>query len=258
MARTFNGTSAQIAFGSGAGINDLSPFTAFALVRPTANITDARQILTKMNGSYVGKMYIAALGTNQVGIVVSAGSNVYGWSNNNALTVNAWNAVVTQFVGVGAPPNIYVGVLGAAPSFNLGSYSAGVGSVVSDAGATLRIASRDPGDATFFAGGIAECALWDRLLTLDEITALGLGFSPQFFTQNLAFYCPVDGVSSPETSLFWGVNGTVTDTSFLDHPLGMIRPVQSMTARAGSTPPAAPALIARGIGRAFRSITRSL
>lgn len=241
MARMFNGTSDQIAFGSEAALDNVSTFTAMALVRITGNVVDERQILDKMTSGYGGKMYLAAFGdgtdNNRIGCIVTGGTGMSAFSDNNALIANTWRVVVATWAGWpndpnGRAPKLYACTVGGVLAEL--SYAATVAGDVtppdSDASATLRIASRDPADATFFAGGLAECALWNRVLSDGELAALGRGFAPAFFPNGRVFYSTVDGRSSPELNYAGTTHGTLTGTSYLEHP-PIIYPSRSIIGR---------------------------
>lgn len=241
MARTFDGVDDQVAFGSEAAIDNLAAYTACALVRITANITDERQILTKMTSGYVGSMYLTAVGDGSsnnriLTLGIMTGTDGYAESVAGALVVNTWRVVVATYAGVGiTAPRIYVGDLGstiAEVSYLAGAHQ-GSGTKESDASATLRIAARDPLD-TFFVGGLAECALWNRVLSDGEIASLGRGFAPAFFPQGRVFYSKVDGRSSPEFNYAGTTHGTVTGTTYLDHPPVIYPFTQRLTKRSSS------------------------
>ena len=263
MARTFDGTNDQIAFGSGAEIDALSAFTAVALVRITAAVTSERQILTKMRSpDYQGKMYIAALGgsgsDNKILAVVSRGpgSDAVSISAADVLVVNQWQVIVTTFDGTNAI-KIYACALGGAlAEVSYSSQTAGSGSLVDDSSATLRVGTRDPLDATFFAGGVAECSLWSRVLSADELGALGRGFAPAFFPRGRVFYCPIDGRHSPEQNWSGTTDGTVTEAVYLEHPRVIYPKNFSLPYKGGVV--AAVTNAARGICRSLgRSLGRS-
>lgn len=223
MARTFDGVDDQIAFGSEAAIDDVAAFTAMAIVRITADITSEKQIFTKMNSSFTGKMFLACEGgggnNNKVFVLVSGSANWDSRSAVNALAVDTWRVIISTWVNTTAvAPKLYGCNIGGSLAELSYTSQAGGSGVASDAAATLRIAARDPLDATFFPGGVAECALWNRVLSLDEMAALGRGFSPAFFPNGRIAYCPVDGRHSPELNLADGSPGTVTGTTYLEHP----------------------------------------
>lgn len=224
MARTFDGTNDQIAFGSEAAIDGLATFTAATLLRITGNVTDERQVLTKMRSDYQGKMYLSLQGSgpspNVIGVIVSRGSGTDAASLSvaNVITTNTWTVLVSTWDGSTAP-KIYVCALGGEiAEVSYGSATAGSGTPADDSTATLRIASRDPLDATFFAGGLAESALWNRVLTAREIRSLGRGFAPAFFPRGRVFYCPIDGRHSVEPNWAGTTHGTVTEATYLTHP----------------------------------------
>lgn len=239
MARTFDGVDDQVAFGSEAAIDDLAAFTACALVRITGNVTDERQILNKMNSSFNGAMYISATGgggnNNKIFSLIGGSSSAYSETTADILAVNTWKVIVTTWGGGAGSDLIHIYSCTLGGTIAEASYT---GSPVwvtgrdSDAAATLRIGTRDPLDATFFAGGIAECALWNRVLSADELAALGRGFAPAFFPNGRVFYSKVDGRSSPELNYAGTTHGTLTGTTYLEHP-PMIYPARMGTMKTG-------------------------
>ena len=254
MARTFDGTNDQIAFGSEAAIDDVAPWTAVALVRITGNVTDERQIINKMNSSYNGTVYISASGgggnNNKIFCSRSGSATLYAESAVDALVVNTWRVIITSWDGAVAStyPKIYACDLGGdITELSYVSQTAITGALT-DAAATLRIGARDPGDATFFAGGLAECAIWNRVLTSGEMRALGKGFAPAFFPRGRVFYCPLDGRTSTERNWAGTTHGTVTGAVYLEHPR-IIYPthVNPRLFTAAGSPPVSN--LSRGIGR---------
>lgn len=262
MARTFDGTNDQIAFGSEAAIDDVAPWTAVALVRITGNVTDERQIINKMNSSYTGTMYISARGgggnNNKIFCLRSGSTELFAESAVNALVVNTWRVIITSWDGALAStyPKIYACDLGgdiAELSYVSQSVLSGA---YTDAASTLRIGARDPADATFFAGGLAECAIWSRVLTADEMRALGKGFAPAFFPRGRVFYCPITGRYSTEPNWAGTAHGTVTEASYLEHPRVIYPKNFSLPYKGGVV--AAVTNAARGICRSLgRSLGRS-
>ena len=125
-----------------------------------------------------------------------------------------------------------------------------------DSSATLRVGARDPLDATFFAGGVAECSLWSRVLSADELGALGRGFAPAFFPRGRVFYCPIDGRRSPEQNWSGTAEGAVTEAVYLEHPRVIYPKNFSLPYKGGVV--AAVTNAARGICRSLgRSLGRS-
>lgn len=84
---------------------------------------------------------------------------------------------------------------------------------------TIGGASKDGGsDNAFFAGQIAECAIWSRVLDIREIQALARGYSPLFFKQNLLTHVPLIGVNNPERDMANRQTYAVTGTTQVRHP----------------------------------------
>lgn len=73
-------------------------------------------------------------------------------------------------------------------------------------------------DTRPFDGKVCECAIWNRVLTSDEKTALSAGYSPEFYTESLMFYAPVKGANNPEDDRKSTTKLTVTGTTFYTHP----------------------------------------
>ena len=262
MARTFDGTNDQIAYGSEAAVDDLTAFTAVALVRRTGNIVDERQIFTKMGGGFTGSMWLATTGdganNNKLIVVRTGGSTAYAESAVDALALNTWTVAASTWAGNAQSPKLYACSLGGVlAELSYVSQTAGLYGA-SDASASIVIGAREAADATYFAGGIAEVALWNRVLSSDELAALGRGFSPLFFPNGRVFYSPVDGRSSPELN-YDGTAGTVTEAAYLEHP-PVIYPARLFAVKSGSggvPPPVIPTSrnggrsISRAFGRSF-------
>lgn len=220
MARTLDGVDDQIAFGSDAACDDLAAFTAYALVRPTGSIADERQILTKMTSGYLGKMYLALGSPDKFFCYMNrdGGNDCYGHSSDNVLVADDWNVLICTWAGAGNAPVLYHCLLGGTPTDVTNVSQIGSGSFWSDASATLRVGARDPLDASFYAGGVADVALWNRVINGTERGDLGAGNSPEFITSGLVFASRITGNDSPEINTTGGTNGTVTGTTWLTHP----------------------------------------
>ena len=222
MARTFDGTDDRVTFGSETAVDDLTAFTSVALVRRTGAIASERQILTKMGGSFTGSMYLAATGdgtnNNKLIVVRTGGSTAYAESVADAIPLNAWAVAVSVWPGDAVRPKLYLCTLGGTlAELSYVSQTAGL-YAPSDASAAIMVGGREAADATYFAGGLAECAVWNRVLADDELRALGCGFAPEFFPRGRVFYSRIDGRHSPEINMAGTTHGTVTGTTFLDHP----------------------------------------
>ncbi len=240
MARTFNGTNEHIAFGSDAACDALTAFTAFALVRPTASVTGEKQILTKMNTGFAGKIYIGLDATDKIfSYITRASVACVSSTANGALTTNAWNVIVVTWPGAGSSTTIYCCLLGGVLVPVTSSQAAGSGTVFDDSAATLRVATRDPFDATMYGGGLADFGLWNRVLSDIELGDLGLGRSPELMASGLVAGSRITGSASPEINTAGGTNGTVTGSSLLTHPATIYNVASAVQLQRG----------ARGVGR---------
>ena len=261
MARTFDGSNDQIAYGSDGAVDNVSAFTAAVLVRITADVADERQLFTKMRSDYLGKMYLCFQGSstdkNVLAVIVTRGSgtDAVTLSVANAVSLNTWTVVIGTWDGSAAPKLYACALGGTIAELSYGTTSAGSGTPTDDSTATVRLGARDPLDASFYAGGLAECALWNRVLSLGEISALGRGYSPRFFPNGRVLYSPVDGRSSPEFN-YDGTSGTVTEATYLEHPR-VIYPAGPPYSKGGSSSPPVIIPSARGCGRGLsRGLTR--
>ncbi len=148
MARTFGGVSDQIAFGSEAALDDLSPYTAMALVRTTGDVTDERILLSKFTSGYVGTIHLGATGgggnNNKIYTYVSGSTPWYAESAVNALVANTWRVVVATWAGgVSVAPKLWACTLGdAIAELSYTGTPTGGNGRSSDASATLRIGGR--------------------------------------------------------------------------------------------------------------------
>ena len=230
MARTLDGTDDQIHFGSDAATDNLAQYTAMALVRITANVTDQRQILTKFTSGYQGKLYLFAVGNgggnNKIASYISGGTAMYSESVSGILAVNTWKVIFATWeghpggAGPGIAPKLYACTLGGTLA-ELSYAAQNTGDVTppdSDASATLRYGGWDPPDAVFFGGGLADFGLWNYVMDFSDMSEIGAGKSPEFFPTGLVKSSRITGNDSPEIDFVGGTNGTVVGTTFLTHP----------------------------------------
>ncbi len=83
------------------------------------------------------------------------------------------------------------------------------------------------------------------MLSADELNALGKGFAPAFFPSGRVMYSPVDGRSSPELNYAGTTHGTVTGTTYLEHP-PVIYPSRMAMTKTGASASSFKAAWARG------------
>lgn len=217
MARTFNGSSDVINFGNPTGLASRLNMTVAAWI----NLDD-----------------ITATGFDD-GIVCYGRGGISGWNfkvrkffdgDEIAFTKNAVIEIPSTTINLVATTWLLVAAVVSSTQVRFHKYTPGSGLTsqnVADTnnftgspseariGCVLNSAGTD---ADFFDGGLAEIAKWDRQLSDDEITKLGLGMSPLFMKSELKFYSKLLGNGSIEDDTIKGFTGTITGTSQLTHP----------------------------------------
>ena len=103
---------------------------------------------------------------------------------------------------------------GVAQSLTVDTNSSGT---LTTGSATKSIGNRGGADRSF-DGKIAEFAWFNRIITQDEITGLANRYSPLFYNSGLVYYARIGGINSPERDEIGGILGTVTGTTFFEHP----------------------------------------
>ncbi len=128
-------------------------------------------------------------------------------------TYKTWvNFVMTYDGGdVANAPVVYYN--GVSQTVNL--FTAPTGTLGVDSG-VYSIGNRGDG-VRVWNGMIAEFAVWNRILTSAEITALASGYSPGLFPSGLLEYIPMKVTDSPVTSTVLAAP-TVTGTAVQVHP----------------------------------------
>lgn len=222
MARTFDGINDQIAFGSDAACDQLAAFTAYTLINLGSTITTEQPLMTKFTSGFLGKLYLlfSSSASNSIGCYMNrvGGNDCYAFSNNGVITNSTWTVVVSTWAGSGAAPKIYTCAIGGTlTEVGYASTNIGSGTFWDDSPATLRLGARDAADV-WFAHGMADSALWNRVLNSGELADLGTGDSPEFMPSGLVFASRITGSANPEINTTGGTNGTVTGTTLLTHP----------------------------------------
>lgn len=110
--------------------------------------------------------------------------------------------------------------------------------------ATIALTSLQVGrrgdSAHYFDGDIAECAIWDIVLTDAEIALLAKKVSPlMVHPESLRFYAPLMGRHSTEIDIIEGRGLTVNSAAYADHPRMFLPPTGLWTPKgaAGGGPP---------------------
>lgn len=150
----------------------------------------------------------------------------FGWNDTGiTLSLTTWT-----HIAVGADATNYdVYINGGASSYNTSSkgFSPQITPVV--LGAWSGHAGTDAVTKGYFNGIIAELAVWNVKLTVNELRALTLGARPYMVRPaNLKGYFPLYGIASPEPDLS-GLAKNATSSSFptlatMSPPIGMFTP----------------------------------
>lgn len=219
MARSFNGSSDNVNWGTGATV-DLTTYTATAWIKFTSNFTAERIVLGKtVSPSFNAKQYLQTWGVNQndfASFLSREAGHCYSRSATGTLSSGVWNFVAASADGSTAP-KLYVAVHGSlASEVSYAEQTFGSGAFLNTSSANLRTGSRDPADA-YWSGEIAEVRLYNEALNLSEIRAVQYGLMPRHSA--LAFWAPHWGTHSTEIDLSPNrKTGTVSGTTAVSHP----------------------------------------
>lgn len=220
MGRSFPGGVAtdNVKFGNYASINNLSAYSVvYQLWLNTIDATSRRTI---------DKIGAATPGSNLFDHVVLTGSfrvRDYLWNNTGGIwtctppSTGVWHTVVVTYDGsnVANVPVI---------EFD------GVGQTVTTS--TAPVGTRGSESTDLYVGNavtvdrcldgkVAECAIWNRILSAAEKAALAVGNAPSFYPSGLVFYPDLGGIYSPEPNkptVRDGTNGVVTGTTVVPAP----------------------------------------
>jgi hypothetical protein len=203
MARSFNGTTDKIDLAniitlSGTGArsivgwaNPSSFATASTIFGYGVEATDTRCALV------IGTTGGFSLGFNND--VVN--------SNTAPVTTAAWQHIACTFTGgssTGTNVLLYYNGL------NVAATQSGIGSTPNTTNASFGIGYNRPGNSSFMAGGLADVAVWNTVLTPVEILALARGVRPNAIrVGSLWGYWPLDGYRHPALDLSFGAHNGV-------------------------------------------------
>lgn len=218
MARSFNGSTDRIDYGNPGNLAN-SALTMAAWVYPTTLNITWDLILSMQNAA-----------NSEAAIVMSTDGSVNTGSlellrefatsykyraryGSGELTTGSWQHVcVTSDSGASAA-NMECYVDGAVPGSTTTDESGSSGQTA--ASGTTCLGGGTWTDAYCFGGRIAEAALWNRVLSADEIAALAKAFSPLFFRNGLKFYVPCVRAAIDVVA---GKTPTYDGTSVVSHP----------------------------------------
>lgn len=144
------------------------------------------------------------IGTNGLRFFVNGTTTLDRQGSTNTLNLSTWNHVVATWDGSTSVANVHLYVNGS----EISSASSSNGATLADnSGTTLRIGNRSSGAFTW-DGIIDEVAMWNSVLTLNEISILSKsrlrGIPLQISPTNLKRYWPLDDFS--DNSVASGTN----------------------------------------------------
>ena len=210
--------------GSGTALDQFSgPMTISFWMYPTS-ITP-QNVLGRFGPTTANQEYLFCIGNTTFGpasgncFLIGTYSALLGvFGGCGTLTANHWYNVVTVIDTAGV-------VFGSPAAYNT------VQGFVTCAGtqafrerrasgtANFRVNCADQSAPTFcYAGSVAEVAVWNVPLTLNEVVTLATVCPDSVRRTSLVAYYPLYGAASPEPDLSGGVNnGTVTGTTVANH-----------------------------------------
>lgn len=188
MAYTFSDVSTQYINCSSS--LTLVPSTFSAWVYMPTRISTATTILALgvTTNANAGRIVVAGSGVNDYKASINSNqqgvSNVFAYSTIST-SLNAWQHIcgtfessISRTIYLNGGNNVSNTVLSVPSGFN----SIRIGSNFGPSG----------GPTTLFNGRISDTAIWNVVLTIDEINSLSKGFSPKKVRpQSLKFYCPL-------------------------------------------------------------------
>jgi len=216
MSRNFNGSSDYINIGS--NTVPKPPMTVFSWIKiPTFAVEG--KIIARWDDSGSNSHFLLNTNTDStIGFIVKNSSDLNRWGRKSGtLSTGIWYAVA------GVSDNI--GLTGVKVYINGVAYSNvwvddDIGTNANSTQLTLGAGQDGASMINHFNGVMAETAIWNVLLTDNEIAMLSRGICPvRVRPANLYSYHPLYGASSPEVDLSGNLrNGTVTGTTQVDHP----------------------------------------
>jgi Concanavalin A-like lectin/glucanases superfamily len=229
VARQFNGSSDQISVGNPTAVQitgDLS--SSIWLYLASGFSSGFNSCIGKWDNSS-GRTYLIGLDGNDNYAFFAIGQLNNGFASsanstqNVSYFVGGWHHLAGTFKASTGEGIVYVDGIAS------GTVSSGY-SGVGGGNQNFIIGNQSGGGSPFFNGKLAEGALWNAVLSPNEIASLASGSLPyQIRPLSLAGYWPLYGVASPEPDLSGnGNNGTLTGTTYTNHP--PVQPFQLLNA----------------------------
>lgn len=218
MARDFDGTSSHISFTKSAAATDLSTVSYSYWVLPPSGITGFREVF--WNGESYPNTYHSFVQHDNDNANYGFGAN---WTTAEAKwkvprgTMGVWqHHLITYDFGSSANNPVWY-INGVSQTVSTIVAPTGSADFAKDAG-TLNLGSYFDGSAEFWLGGVAEFAMYNKILVQADATNLAAGYAPSFYPDGLVFYAMLTGANTPEYDAVGKTFGTVTSSARIAHP----------------------------------------
>src|SRR3990167_4230892 len=222
MALSFGSwTTNKVNVGSNSVLDNPAVGTLFAWAYPTSFVANAG-FYGKGAGLFSRNPTFTLSGTaGAISFIINrASTHLTIISGSSFLSTNLWQCVtaVWNVNGVNGDQRLYVGNLTTAIA-EVGSYAnqaVGLGTPVDRSADDAAIGNRDATASNGFSGFLALIAIWDRVLSLDELVSIQ--FRPRVTNGCVGFWCL--GYNGTGTQPDWSGNannGTVTGATVADH-----------------------------------------
>lgn len=220
MAREFNGTSDLIDCGSDSGIlAGIGPLTFVGWIyADTLGESSVGRVFHKGTSPAGYNLRVVADGTGAYRFAVDYdGGDLVRTTTSSSVILDAWHHIAVTWDGGAEAADVHIYVNGSELSYS--TTQDAIGNRVADTGDSFFLGNRGAADATW-KGYLAECAVYNVELTVDEIKAASKLYWPRVSAR--IGYWPLFGRQSPEPD--WsgnGNHGVLTGTTTVDHPPGL-------------------------------------
>jgi hypothetical protein len=193
MARLFNGTNTNFSFSPNYAVPPACSMSCWFKLSATPSGSYASAV-THRDAGVTSYFQILPTSGLKVAYYALASGDVHVDPGSTTLTAGTWFHVAVTYDSVAGLKTYVNGASDGTAAAN-GALAAGTNAFMA--------VGYDPGDVTrYFPGSIADAAEWSVVLTASEIAALAKGARPSAVRPlSLTFYCPMDGLQSPEPDL---------------------------------------------------------
>lgn len=246
MARKLNGSSQYLEHSAAALSGPPFTFACWALVTALPSANQALLSLSNSGGGNLFQLQVRGAASGKpIGMQVSSGSNSQAVTSAGP-SANVWFHAA-GWVASSTSRAAYLN------GGNKGTDSTSIANPTGLNETDVGVYWSSTGRAGWFAGAVAEAAIWNAVLSDAEIAALAAGVLPRRVRpQNLLAYWPLGGLLAPEPDLSGNAqNLTVAGATAANHA-----PVTLLTPKKRTPCDVLPAMSAFSIHRPFVSVPR--